>query len=144
MMSLRILAVSILTFSNVVSFGATLPIVKDIEAQPFVAQTKRLIEATDYLGVPFTVEDKKKIETAIERSDVEGIQSVLDAYCLFGVQINPEMRVKVAPGPAKAQLVEQGWRQFLVKVAKDRKSTRLNSSHSQISYAVFCLKKKKK
>src|SRR5688572_31753240 len=29
------------------------------------------------------------------------------------------------------------WRQ-------DRKSTRLNSSHSQISYAVFCLKKKKK
>src|SRR5256886_4854766 len=28
--------------------------------------------------------------------------------------------------------------------AKDRKSTRLNSSHSQISYAVFCLKKKKR
>src|SRR5256886_5082579 len=33
----------------------------------------------------------------------------------------------------------QVWRQDL-----DRKSTRLNSSHSQISYAVFCLKKKKK
>src|SRR2546427_6244638 len=30
-----------------------------------------------------------------------------------------------------------------VAVAVDRKSTRLNSSHSQISYAVFCLKKKK-
>src|SRR2546430_8970509 len=29
------------------------------------------------------------------------------------------------------------------EVAGDRKSTRLNSSHSQISYAVFCLKKKK-
>src|SRR5688572_31937550 len=29
-------------------------------------------------------------------------------------------------------------------IQKDRKSTRLNSSHSQISYAVFCLKKKKK
>src|SRR2546427_8359327 len=29
-------------------------------------------------------------------------------------------------------------------VVLDRKSTRLNSSHSQISYAVFCLKKKKK
>src|SRR6266853_4148111 len=29
-------------------------------------------------------------------------------------------------------------------VVVDRKSTRLNSSHSQISYAVFCLKKKKK
>src|SRR2546430_11102043 len=29
------------------------------------------------------------------------------------------------------------------KLGQDRKSTRLNSSHSQISYAVFCLKKKK-
>src|SRR5688572_31938888 len=34
------------------------------------------------------------------------------------------------------------WRFSTVTVA-DRKSTRLNSSHSQISYAVFCLKKKK-
>src|SRR5438270_9924505 len=30
------------------------------------------------------------------------------------------------------------------KGVEDRKSTRLNSSHSQISYAVFCLKKKKR
>src|SRR2546430_2890152 len=30
------------------------------------------------------------------------------------------------------------------RISRDRKSTRLNSSHSQISYAVFCLKKKKK
>src|SRR2546430_10029260 len=33
-----------------------------------------------------------------------------------------------------------GW----ISKERDRKSTRLNSSHSQISYAVFCLKKKKK
>src|SRR5438270_9430808 len=32
----------------------------------------------------------------------------------------------------------------LNRPGEDRKSTRLNSSHSQISYAVFCLKKKKK
>src|SRR3989475_886798 len=32
----------------------------------------------------------------------------------------------------------------LREIIQDRKSTRLNSSHSQISYAVFCLKKKKK
>src|SRR2546430_5877748 len=31
---------------------------------------------------------------------------------------------------------------WFLSVALDRKSTRLNSSHSQISYAVFCLKKK--
>src|SRR2546430_9910665 len=34
--------------------------------------------------------------------------------------------------------IEAGWAE-----CEDRKSTRLNSSHSQISYAVFCLKKKK-
>src|SRR2546430_3760077 len=33
-------------------------------------------------------------------------------------------------------------RLVLCKIWRDRKSTRLNSSHSQISYAVFCLKKK--
>src|SRR2546430_2815327 len=36
-----------------------------------------------------------------------------------------------------------GHRVFLETDHADRKSTRLNSSHSQISYAVFCLKKKK-
>src|SRR2546430_11460631 len=41
-------------------------------------------------------------------------------------------------GAATGHLAEQG------QVGEaDRKSTRLNSSHSQISYAVFCLKKKK-
>src|SRR5688572_31712396 len=34
--------------------------------------------------------------------------------------------------------------QYQRTTMEDRKSTRLNSSHSQISYAVFCLKKKKK
>src|SRR5688572_31943882 len=35
------------------------------------------------------------------------------------------------------------WAAFWLVWSLDRKSTRLNSSHSQISYAVFCLKKKK-
>src|SRR2546421_7661339 len=51
------------------------------------------------------------------------------------------MRVEWAgaesPGPRRALLDAP------LEVA-DRKSTRLNSSHDQISYAVFCLKKKKK
>src|SRR3712207_6983327 len=33
---------------------------------------------------------------------------------------------------------------FAIYILEDRKSTRLNSSHANISYAVFCLKKKKK
>src|SRR2546427_8254384 len=41
------------------------------------------------------------------------------------------------------QRVHHGDAAKLGAVRQDRKSTRLNSSHSQISYAVFCLKKKK-
>src|SRR2546427_3257159 len=43
-----------------------------------------------------------------------------------------------------ASKVEQSNRALFMTITADRKSTRLNSSHSQISYAVFCLKKKKK
>src|SRR2546427_4512199 len=43
------------------------------------------------------------------------------------------------PPPGIAQL----WNFSVLGSKRDRKSTRLNSSHSQISYAVFCLKKKK-
>src|SRR3712207_7018801 len=46
----------------------------------------------------------------------------------------------VAPDPAVRQL--DGLLQRIVGVHEDRKSTRLNSSHANISYAVFCLKKK--
>src|SRR2546430_13263834 len=45
-------------------------------------------------------------------------------------------------GHARLFRQQQGWR--VPDLGLDRKSTRLNSSHSQISYAVFCLKKKKK
>src|SRR2546430_4534958 len=48
--------------------------------------------------------------------------------------------------PALYRLEAQGWIKAERGVSdnnRDRKSTRLNSSHSQISYAVFCLKKKK-
>src|SRR2546430_10374528 len=44
------------------------------------------------------------------------------------------------PGTAQSQTIALSFSPD----GKDRKSTRLNSSHSQISYAVFCLKKKKK
>src|SRR2546430_3766950 len=51
------------------------------------------------------------------------------------------MVVKLAGSePLKTATVQL---QSLQDLAQDRKSTRLNSSHSQISYAVFCLKKKK-
>src|SRR3712207_8025108 len=48
-------------------------------------------------------------------------------------------------GPARRQPVASGdLGDRADRVERDRKSTRLNSSHANISYAVFCLKKKKK
>src|SRR3989475_4532808 len=54
-------------------------------------------------------------------------------------------KVDMVDDPEILDLVELEVRELLKKYQfPDRKSTRLNSSHSQISYAVFCLKKKKK
>src|SRR5215467_15053695 len=53
-------------------------------------------------------------------------------YKLIRRCIDRSLEVTVLPGPS------------VVPVALDRKSTRLNSSHLVISYAVFCLKKNKK
>src|SRR2546430_5132269 len=51
--------------------------------------------------------------------------------------------VQVLPQDARTAVCQaSGAEERMVQVSQDRKSTRLNSSHSQISYAVFCLKKK--
>src|SRR5690349_23463738 len=47
------------------------------------------------------------------------------------------------PIRTRANRIRKARRQ-IVRIEEDRKSTRLNSSHVEISYAVFCLKKKKK
>src|SRR2546422_6070306 len=63
-----------------------------------------------------------------------------------------ELRGKAAPGATLWECVvaeklatdEQILTALSTRSSRDRKSTRLNSSHGYISYAVFCLKKKKK
>src|SRR2546430_13632079 len=50
----------------------------------------------------------------------------------------------VQHGPLRAWHCRPSWPPVTAESRVDRKSTRLNSSHSQISYAVFCLKKKKR
>src|SRR3712207_7065361 len=43
----------------------------------------------------------------------------------------------------RGDVAQDVWQPFSQATFRDRKSTRLNSSHANISYAVFCLKKKK-
>ncbi|HEY3137926.1 MAG TPA: CehA/McbA family metallohydrolase [Blastocatellia bacterium] len=107
-----------------ISFAAQeLTRVDKVELQPLAAQVKRLLETMDYLGAPLDPADRQLIEGAITETDaaraISRIQDVLDKYCIAEIEINPESRVKVAQGPAKAELVEHGWRSFLVKVRNE-------------------------
>src|SRR3712207_8344369 len=52
-------------------------------------------------------------------------------------------RLRRTQPPGRRHLLRLHHVPFSVAMAPDRKSTRLNSSHANISYAVFCLKKKK-
>src|SRR5688572_30985285 len=61
-----------------------------------------------------------------------------------GLGGNAERARVVAKGGRVVISGVAGRRAARLQSSVDRKSTRLNSSHSQISYAVFCLKKKKK
>jgi hypothetical protein len=121
------IATAPLDLSAVEPCASRLPIVADVPLQPLVSQVTRLIAAADYLGAPLPSDHQREIETAFkmadEKSAVTAIQRVLDCHCLVGVEVNPQMRVKVAPGPARPELVEHGWRQFLVKVHNEAGTT---------------------
>jgi hypothetical protein len=91
-----------------------------VELQPLSAQVTRLVDALDYLGAPLSADDKRALARAAAGSDeataTKSMQAILDRYCLLDVDINPESRVHVEPGRGRPDLLEQGWRTFLVKV----------------------------
>ena len=87
-------------------------------------------------------------KTKSKRDDTHQCEKCLPAYCCnyfaFGID-EPEDRRdyesllwKIAHENVSFYIYRKDW--YII----DRKSTRLNSSHALISYAVFCLKKKKK
>src|SRR3712207_7769456 len=74
--------------------------------------------------------------------------SLHDALPIFDTVASPMQGTVLAVRVADGDRVEQGQVICIVEAMKmeneiDRKSTRLNSSHANISYAVFCLKKRK-
>jgi hypothetical protein len=115
-----LLASSLALLAAVDQAAADLDRVAKVEVQPLLTQVKNLSEAMDYLGSPLSKEAKELIVKAGQATDdAEArklVQDALDPYCLVGVTINPESRVKVAQGPAGPVLHENGWTQFLVKV----------------------------
>ncbi len=102
-------------------FAEELPLVTKVEFQPFAAQVTRVMQSLDLVGEPLPAAEAVEIRRIIDAgsggaAQIEALQRLLDKHCLAGVEINPESRVKVQQGQAKAELMEQGWRAFLVKV----------------------------
>ena len=91
-----------------------------VPLQPFAQQIRQVETTLAYLGQPLAQSDREAINQAManheEGTAIAQLQQILDKYALAIVDINPESRVKVEPGPAKPELVEAGTRIFLVKV----------------------------
>src|SRR3712207_7831692 len=108
-----------------------------------------------------STEDLEKYETEMElqlyreyRDIVRQFTYVVETERRFYLANSVDLQVREAGGEVYFELkLSDAWvwdmyrpARFVrnVRVLTDRKSTRLNSSHANISYAVFCLKKKKK
>src|SRR3712207_7179526 len=81
----------------------------------------RSLENQERRTIPVTEHDFKRVRGGMLVQDRD-----------TGLELREEMQVATSRKPT-----EEEWGEL------DRKSTRLNSSHANISYAVFCLKKKK-
>ncbi|MFT5492767.1 MAG: hypothetical protein ACI8V5_003149 [Limisphaerales bacterium] len=114
--------------------AADLPQIAKVEFQPFASATERTLDALRYVGAPLGEADEQAVRGALRLIDqpsaIKKIQDVLDRYCVAGVHINPESRVKVQEGPVKKELVQQGWRTFLVKVHNEAGITPILKANS--------------
>src|SRR3712207_7694517 len=84
---------------------------------------------------PYTTLFRSELDRP-ERRNRE-VRAALGRLADHVVRRNRRLRYRVVPVLQRDQLV------FEQRMREDRKSTRLNSSHANISYAVFCLKKNK-
>ena len=98
------------------SHAAAAEPVVPVAAQPLAANVTRLVEALDFLGASLPADVKKSLAQAAQKPDADRLQRLLDEHALFIVEINPESRVKVRRGPAKAVLQQGGYTPVVVKI----------------------------
>src|SRR5690606_41869748 len=109
------------------------PVFQNLELQPIAGQWRagsgtRTLDVTD----PFTGEQLLSVPMATREDLDEAYRKAAEAQ-----------REWAAMGPTERGSVMRRAVEIFDERKEDRKSTRLNSSHVKISYAVFCLKKKK-
>ena len=74
-----------------VSHAQSFPKVHDVALQPLKAQIQRLVQAKDYLGEPFSLQVKKRLNQALGQADgtvaISKVQQILDAQCLLDLSL---------------------------------------------------------
>ncbi|HEV3486342.1 MAG TPA: CehA/McbA family metallohydrolase, partial [Vicinamibacterales bacterium] len=87
------------------------------------AQVRRLVEAMEYLGEPFSAKEVAALRAAEESGEATGVvgrvEQLLAPRVLAEIRINPESRVSIERGAADGRLLEHGWRAFLLKIRNE-------------------------
>jgi hypothetical protein len=121
------LSAVLLAIAPLFTFAHTLPLTTGVDAPSLTAQVKRVIEALDDLGTPLPVADLRTLEQTFDWPDAqkrsEAIQNVFDHHCLFAVTIDSAGKPVTTAGLLKAELIEQGWKHFLIKVVNEARAT---------------------
>ncbi len=122
---MRLIAVMVLVGNLHVAaaFGQTTEPV-DVEGQPLARNVERLLQALDFLGHPLEKSKELAVRKGIDTMDALAIQRNLDSEALFLVHLNPESRVKVKRGSAKAALQQGGYTPMIVKVHNESTVTK--------------------
>jgi len=104
----------------------TLPVVDEVGWPQLRKQLEQLLQSLEEAGSPLPAETRQTLRKLLAEEKPKdpdaaavAVQKILDAFCLVGVNINPESRVKVARGPATAELRLKQEALLLVKVHND-------------------------
>ncbi len=96
--------------------------------QPFASQIERLLAALASIGQPLEPASSARIQAALRSASSDSqqiIEAELSSQVLLNVTINPETRVSVSPGSASPELLQGGWRPFLIRVRNEAGVTAL-------------------
>src|SRR2546430_9379338 len=119
--------------------------IASMERQHLVSNIVRASKAAVLYGLPI-VHSTVNVKSGVNKPPIKAVRTVLEHVSTYDrTSINAwedvEFRKAVEATGRKKLVMTALWTEACLAF-QDRKSTRLNSSHSQISYAVFCLKKK--
>jgi hypothetical protein len=104
---------------------AALPVVEEVDVKLFREDSGRLLEVLQKSKTPIPEETLKTIKGLLKqrgeqaKAAIARVQKLLDPYCLIGVTINPESRVKVQRGPAQARLLQARDTILLIKIQNE-------------------------